>query len=147
MYQVGSNGVLPTGTAPQLAQVPITILPGFNTAPASLPTNPATSVFPFGLWFAGATPLYVCDEGDPQVLTSLAGLQKWRLANGMWTMLYVLRDGLNIGQPYSVANYPTSLNPATSGCRNIIGHHNTDGTVSVYAVTSTISANGDNGPT
>jgi hypothetical protein len=44
-----------------------------------------------------------------------------------------------------VANYPTSLNPATGGCRNITGHHNDDGTVTVYAVTSTVSANGDNG--
>jgi hypothetical protein len=60
-------------------------------------------------------------------------------------MLYVLQDGLNIGVPYSVANYPASLNPATGGCRNMTGRNNGDGTVTIYAITSTISANGDQG--
>jgi len=74
-----------------------------------------------------------------------AGLQKWSLVNGTWTMLYVLQEGLNIGVPYSVPNYPAALDPATGGCRNITGRHNGDGTVTIYAITSTISANGDNG--
>ena len=43
------------------------------------------------------------------------------------------------------ANYPTALNPATGGCRNITGRHNYDGTVTIYAITSTVSANGDTG--
>jgi hypothetical protein len=60
-------------------------------------------------------------------------------------MLYVLQDGLNIGVPYNVANYPVSINPATGGCRNIAGRHNHNGTVTIYAITSTISANGDTG--
>ena len=60
-------------------------------------------------------------------------------------MLYVLQDGLDIGVPYSVPNYPAALDPATGGCRNITGRHNGDGTVTIYAITSTISANGDNG--
>jgi len=47
--------------------------------------------------------------------------------------------------PYSVANYPASLNPATGGCRNITGHLDSDETATIYAVTSTISANGDTG--
>jgi hypothetical protein len=47
--------------------------------------------------------------------------------------------------PYSTANYPTALNPATGGCRNMTGRHNHDGTVTLYAITSTISANGDQG--
>ena len=153
VYQVGSAGVLPTGTAADLATVPITILPGFPNTAASTST-----AFPFGIWFANANTLYVCDEGDGVLVTpavngnvadaqslATAGLQKWTLANGTWTMLYVLQDGLNIGVPYSVANYPAALNPATGGCRNITGRHNSDGTVTVYAVTSTISANGDQG--
>jgi hypothetical protein len=37
------------------------------------------------------------------------------------------------------------LNPATGGCRNFAGRHNGDGTVEIYAVTSTISANVDQG--
>jgi hypothetical protein len=72
-------------------------------------------------------------------------VQKWSLVDGTWKLLYVLQDGLNIGVPYSVANYPTTLNPATDGCRNITGRHNFDGTVTIYAVTSTVSASGDQG--
>ena len=60
-------------------------------------------------------------------------------------MQYVLQDGLDIGVPYSIKHYPTSLNPATGGCRNITGIHNWDGTVTIFAITSTISANGDTG--
>jgi hypothetical protein len=60
-------------------------------------------------------------------------------------MDYVLQEGLNIGVPYSVANYPTSLNPATGGCRNITGIVNPNNTVTIYAVTSTLSASGDQG--
>src|SRR5215470_11039084 len=58
---------------------------------------------------------------------------------------YVLQDGLDLGIPYSIAKYPTSLNPATDGCRNITGRRNDDGTVTIYAVTSTVSNNGDQG--
>jgi hypothetical protein len=153
VYQVGSQGTLPTGTAAQLATVPITILPGFPNTAASTST-----AFPFGLWFADANTLYVCDEGDGTYVTppvngnvadaqslATAGLQKWSLVNGTWTMVYVLQDGLNIGVPYSVPHYPAALDPATGGCRNITGRHNGDGTVTIYAITSTISANGDNG--
>jgi hypothetical protein len=153
VYQVGSTGTLPTGTAAQLATVPITILPGFPNTAASTGT-----AFPFGMWFADANTLYVCDEGDGTLVTpavngnvadaqsqATAGLQKWSLVNGTWTMLYVLQNGLNIGVPYGVPNYPTALDPATGGCRNITGRHNHDGTVTIYAITSTISANGDTG--
>ena len=45
VYQAGNAGVLPTGTAAQLAMVPLTTLPGF---PDFLPANPST--FPFGMW-------------------------------------------------------------------------------------------------
>jgi hypothetical protein len=153
VYQVGSTGTLPTGTAAQLAAVPITILPGFPNTTASTSTS-----FPFGIWFADANTLYVCDEGDGTLVTpavngnvadaqtlATAGVQKWSLVNGTWTLLYVLQDGLNIGVPYSVRNYPTALNPATGGCRNMTGRHNDDGTVTLYAITSTVSTNGDQG--
>jgi len=153
VYQVGSSDVLPTGTAAELMAVPITILPGFPNTAASTGTS-----FPFGIWFANETTLYVCDEGDGTLVTppingnvadaqslATAGVQKWSLINGAWTLLYVLQDGLNIGVPYGVANYPTALNPATGGCRNMTGRHNHDGTVTLFAITSTISANGDQG--
>ena len=162
VYQVGNAGVLPTGDASTLEALPITILPGFPTTLASgvaldgSKNNPVA--FPFGIWFANASTLYVCDEGDGTLVTpavngnvatpyaqATAGIQKWVLANGTWHMAYVMNSGLNIGVPYSVENYPEALNPATGGCRNMAGQHNNDGTVTVYAVTSTISHSGDQG--
>ncbi len=161
VYQVGNSGVLPSGNTAQLAALPITILPGFPTSLASgvdQKGNPAPIAFPFGIWFADANTLYVCDEGDGTLVTpavngnvadaaslATAGVQKWILSNGAWHMAYVLQQGLDIGIPYSVANYPASLNPATGGCRNITGRVRGDGTVEIYAVTSTISASGDQG--
>jgi len=110
------------------------------------------------MFFANSSTLYVCDEGDgvfvsPPVNgnvenpTSLvtAGVQKWVLQNGTWVRIYVLQDGLNLGVPYGVPNYPPSLNPATGGCRNMTGRVNGDGTVNIWAITSTLSANGDQG--
>lgn len=153
VYQAGTPGALPAGSASDLASVPINILAGFPNTAASTGT-----AFPFGIWFADADTLYVCDEGDGTLVSppvngnvadaqslATAGLQKWRLINGTWTMQYVLQDGLNIGVPYGIWGYPSSLNPATGGCRNIAGQHNWDGTVTIFAITSTISANGDTG--
>ncbi|MBV9611436.1 MAG: hypothetical protein JO091_03145, partial [Acidobacteriaceae bacterium] len=64
---------------------------------------------------------------------------------GNWHLAYVLQKGLNLGLQYSVANYPAALNPARDGLRNITGRVNTDGTVTIWAITSTISASGDQG--
>lgn len=161
VYQLGEAGVLPSGTAAQLSNVPITILPGFPSSLASgvdQNGNPAPVAFPFGIWFANANTLYVCDEGDGTLVSpavngnvatpasqASAGVQKWAFSNGSWHLLYVLQAGLNIGVPYSVANYPASLNPATDGCRNITGRINGNGTVDIFAVTSTVRASGDQG--
>jgi hypothetical protein len=113
--------------------------------------------FPFGIWFANSDTLYVCDEGDGTMVTPVngnvadgptlatAGVQKWHFDGTTWHMLYVLQNGLNIGVPYGVRGYPSSLNPATDGCRNMTGQSSHDGTVTLYAVTSTISASGDQG--
>jgi hypothetical protein len=160
-YQVGNAGVLPSGTTAELAALPITILPGFPTSLASgvdQNGNPAPIAFPFGIWFANSNTLYVCDEGDGTLVTpavngnvadaatlATAGVQKWALVNGTWHLDYILQSGLNIGIPYSIPNYPTSLNPATDGCRNITGKVHGDGTVDIYAVTSTVSLSGDQG--
>ena len=154
VFQEGTAGTLPTGTPAELAAVPLTILPGFPNTEASTNTN-----FPFGMFFANANTLYVCDEGDGTFVPpaasgdnvadaqsqATAGLQKWVLQNGAWNMVYVLQKGLNIGVQYGVDHYPASINPATGGCRNIAGRVNHDGTVTIWAVTSTVSANGDNG--
>jgi len=153
VYQAGTAGTLPTGSAAELATVPLTVLPGFPDTAGS-----TTTTFPFGIWFANANTLYVCDEGDGTLVSppvngnvadaqslATAGLQKWRLIDGTWVLQYVLQEGLNIGVPYSVDGYPSALNPATGGCRNITGRDNWDGTVTIFAITSTISANGDTG--
>jgi hypothetical protein len=164
VYQVGAAGTLPTANDAESAK--IAIVPGFPTTLASGVALDGTAgnpvAFPFGLFFANATTLYVCDEGDGALVPSriingqpnvaddsalaTAGLQKWTLgADGSWHLLYVLQSGLNIGVPYGIANYPAALNPATGGCRNLTGRVNGDGTVDLYAITSTISANGDQG--
>ncbi len=123
------------------------MLPGFPTASAK--TAGPTNDYPFGIWFANATTLYVADEGDGALAdaagSTTAGLQKWILSSGTWKMAYVLQNGLNLGQPYSIANYPAALNPATAGLRNITGTVNSNGTVIIYGVTSTVSTNGDQG--
>jgi hypothetical protein len=141
------------------------ILKGFTTVLAKSKTN---SSFPFGLWFANSTTLYVADEGNgtntfsttsnsytAAAAQTTAGLQKWvfNSSTGTWTLAYVLQTGLNLGQPYTVPGYPTGNNPATSlpwspatdGLRNLTGRVNRDGTVTIWAVTSTVSGSGDQG--
>jgi hypothetical protein len=138
------------------------ILKGFPTA-----IKTKTS-FPFGIWFADPNTLYVADEGDgantfsaatgrytAAAAQTTAGLQKWIFdANlGAWKLAYVLQAGLDLGVPYTIDGYPTGLNartklpwsPAADGLRNITGRVNHDGTATIWAMTSTVSGNGDQG--
>jgi hypothetical protein len=136
------------------------VLQGFPTALKS-----ATS-FPFGIWFASPSTLYVADEGNGDNTFSAAsgsypaaagqttaGLQKWVLRNGSWTLAYTLTSGLGLGTPYTVPGYPAGNNPATGlpwspaadGLRNITGRVNRDGTVTIWGITSTVSGDGDQG--
>jgi hypothetical protein len=138
----------------------ICILNGFPTALKS------KTSFPFGVWFANANTLYVADEGNGDntfkngsyvntASQKTAGLQKWTFdeASNQWKLAYTLQAGLLLGVPYTIPGYPTGNNPATSlpwspataGLRNITGKLNGDGTVTIYAVTSTVSGNGDQG--
>ena len=74
-----------------------------------------------------------------------AGLQKWVFNGTSWNLAYTLSSGLNLGGPYTVPGYPTGDNsatglpwaPATDGLRNITGRVNRDGTVTIWAITST----------
>ena len=138
------------------------ILAGFPTALAKT-ANPAS--YPFGIWFANKNTLYVADEGDGYTggadlythaaAQTTAGLQKWvfNATTQTWQMVYVLKNGLGIGTPYTVANYPTGNNPvtnlpwapATDGLRNITGIVGPDGLTAIWAVASTVSGNGDTG--
>jgi len=140
------------------------ILKGFPTALAKNATD--ASDYPFGLWFANPTTLYVADEGagdnayangsyTAAAASTTAGLQKWvyNSTAGQWQLAYTLQNGLNLGAPYTVRGYPTGINsvtglpwtPATDGLRNLTGQVNRDGTVSIWAVTSTVSGGGDEG--
>jgi len=145
VYQVGNPGTLPDPA--NAANTPITILPGF---PTSLANGPANSInHPFGIWFANPTTLYVADEGDgvkaDAANSTFAGLQKWSLVGNTWQEDYVLQNGLNLGSAYSVAGLDSAFNPATDGLRNLTGKVNSDGTVTLFAITSTVSASGDQG--
>jgi hypothetical protein len=138
------------------------ILAGFP----STPNKSATTVaYPFGLWFADANTLYVADEGDGYTggtdlythagTQSTAGLQKWIYNAGTktWTLAYTLQTGLNLGTYYIVPGYPVGTNaatglpwaPATDGLRNLTGRVDDDGTATIWAITSTVSGNGDTG--
>ena len=109
--------------------------------------------------------LYVADEGNgdntstrPRHLhhcrrADHGGLQKWVFNGTSWNLAYTLTSGLGLGVPYTVPGYPTGDNaatglpwaPATDGLRNITGRVNRDGTVTIWAITSTVSGNGDQG--
>ncbi len=136
------------------------ILAGFPAVPSKT-ANPLS--YPFGLFFADAKTLYVADEGDGYTggadlythaaAQTTAGLQKWIFNGKSWQLAYVLKNGLNVGTPYTVAKYPAGDNPttklpwapATDGLRNITGVVGPDGLVAIYGVTSTVSGNGDVG--
>jgi hypothetical protein len=143
------------------------ILKGFPTSLAKNATD--ASDYPFGIWFANPDTLYVADEGSGDntyangsytaaAASTTAGLQKWvyNSTAGEWQLAYTLQNGLNLGVPYTVPGYPTGLNttddgtglpwaPATDGLRNITGRVNRNGTVTIWAVTSTVSGGGDQG--
>jgi hypothetical protein len=157
VYQVGASGTLPTGPESTLQNVTIAPLPGFPTTLATGTDGglPVPIAFPFGIWFANSSTLYVCDEGDGTTVAAdaqgrvadaatiaTAGVQKWHFDGTNWKMVYVLQNGLNIGVPYTITGYPS---PATDGCRNIAGEVDDHGIATIYAVTSTISASGDQG--
>jgi hypothetical protein len=141
------------------------VLAGFPTL-SNKSGNPVN--FPFGLWFANPNTLYVADEGDGTATYDAttntytdaagqtnAGLEKWVFdsSTNTWNLAYTLEKGLNLGKPYTVWGYPTGTNaatglpwsPATDGLRNIVGKANGDGTVTIWAITSTVSGGGDTG--
>jgi hypothetical protein len=123
------------------------ILAGFPTLIAKSTSGVS---YPFGLWFANATTLYVADEGNgsntydattntytdasAQIGTAIGGLQKWIFNSGTqtWNLAYTLQTGLNLGTPYSAAGLLAGDNngldgtglpwaPATGGLRQLIG--------------------------
>jgi hypothetical protein len=132
------------------------ILNGFPAVPNS---KAKTVAFPFGIWFANATTVYVADEGDGVLADAAgqttAGLQKWIFdsTSKSWHLAYTLSAGLGLGVSYTVSGYPTGNNPATllpwapetDGLRNITGVVRGTHAATIYVITSTVSGNGDQG--
>jgi len=147
----GSNGmdtVYTVGTLPTLANAAsqqISVVPGFPTDSARATGGNFT---PFAVFFANPTTLYVSDEGSGNAtdLASHAGLEKWSLVEGTWQLDYVLTNGL-IGVVDTGFNGYDGPYPdvKTVGLRNLAGHVNHDGTVTLWATTSTASTSGDQG--
>jgi len=164
-----SGATLPAAPLSYTLPLPSTGLPNNMCVLDGFPTlsnKTGTPVnFPFGLWFADANTLYVADEGDGYTggtdlythaaAQTSAGLEKWvfNSTTGQWNLAYVLTNGLNLGTPYTVHGYPAGTNavtglpwsPSTDGLRNLTGKVNRDGTVTIWAITSTVSGNGDTG--
>lgn len=159
-YHIDSNG--------RLAPFNMCVLAGFPQILNS--TNPIAD-YPFGMFFADPHTLYIADEGNQTSPTTTgsyaagrpinnptAGLQKWVYIPSAkaWHRAYTVQTGLNLGQPYHIKGYPTGKNnlpggtggpwaPATDGLRHLTGRVNPNGTVTLYATTSTISGSGDQG--
>ena len=104
--------------------------------PSGLAKND-TTFFPFGIWFANATTLYIANEGDGYATGSdlythaagqtgtppaayPAGIEKWVFSGGSWNYAYTLQAGLGLGTAYTPSgtagnntSYPMGLNLAT----------------------------------
>lgn len=143
VYQVGAAGALANGAS--IANAAINILPGFNMLSekvAESGSHPIATPHPFGIWFGDASTLFVADEGDGVRLgvagksSGFAGLQEWKLGNGVWSIAQTFQAGL-IGQTYT----PTGLTwqVEEDGLRNITGRVNGDGSFTIFGTTSTVS--------
>jgi hypothetical protein len=147
----GSNGVDTVYTVDSLptlanaASTKINIVPGFPTDSAKATGGDFT---PFAVFFANATTMYVTDEGSGNAtdVASHAGLEKWSLNDGAWTLDYVLTKGLIGTVDTNLTGYDGQYPDVTTvGLRNLTGVVNRDGTVTLWATTSTSSTSGDEG--
>ena len=147
----GSNGMDTVYTVSSLPSVAnaaaatISVVPGFPTDSARATGGDFT---PFAVFFANPTTMYVTDEGtgDATDVASHAGLEKWSLVNGTWQLDYVLTQGLIGTVDGNLVGFDGQWPDVTSiGLRNITGVLNPDGTVTLYATTSTSSTSTDNG--
>ncbi|MBC8721842.1 hypothetical protein F6X37_09620 [Paraburkholderia sp. 31.1] len=155
VYQVGVTGALANGgKLPQNAAM--TIVPGFTMALATnltaltSPSQVTGTVYPFGMWIPASNPsiMFVADEGDStpgDQVSGSGGLWVYQNQNGTWKPLANLTTGLNLGTAYTVTDttgaYGTkgaSYTTTPDGLRNITGQVNSDGSFTIYAVTSTI---------
>lgn len=142
VFQVGAANALASGG--NLSNAAVSILPGFNTLSEKVaeaaPTTPTPH--PFGIWFADANTLFVADEGDGAAIgasgkvTTFAGLSEYKLVSGTWTNVGTFQKGL-LDQAVYTAGLPWNIQ--TDGLRNLTGKVNGDGSITLYATTSTVS--------
>ena len=138
-------------TVANAGQQAIAILNGFPTDSARASLADGTSggdYTPFAVFFANDHTLYVTDEGTGNSADAAhAGLEKWILgSNGTWQLDYVLTNGLIGDVDSNLIGYDGQYPDVTTiGLRNLTGRVNQDGTVTLWAATSTSSASGDNG--
>jgi hypothetical protein len=144
VYTVEAPNSLPT--LANAASSTIGVVPGFPTDSARATGGDYT---PFAAFFANPKTMYVSDEGTGSATdaSSHAGLQKWTLGTGgTWQLQYVLTKGLIGVVDSNVTGYDGPWPAITTiGLRNLTGRINGDGTVTLWATTSTASASGDNG--
>jgi hypothetical protein len=146
----GSNGMDTLYTVPSLPTVAqassttLSVVPGFPIDSAKATGGNFT---PFGVFFANSTTLYVADEasGNATDASLHAGLEKWSLVGGTWVLDYVLQNGLFTTDTNLTGPDGAWPSVKTVGLRNLTGVVNSDGTVTLWATTSTSSASGDNG--
>jgi hypothetical protein len=144
-----AGNVLPT--VANAGQQAIVILNGFPTDSARASLADGTSggdYTPFALFFANDRTVYVTDEGTGNSADAAhAGLEKWILSSGgTWTLAYTLTNGLIGKVDSNLVGYDGPYpDVSTIGLRNLTGRVNKDGTVTLWAATSTSSASGDNG--
>jgi len=144
-----AGNVLPT--VADAGQQAIAILNGFPTDSSRASLADGTSggdYTPFALFFANDHTLYVTDEGTGNSADAAhAGLEKWVLgSNGTWTLAYTLTSGLIGKVDSNLVGYDGQYpNVTTIGLRNLTGRIDKDGTVTLWAATSTSSSSGDNG--
>ena len=144
VYQVGRAGALANGGSLGGTDA-ITILPGFNAISQKVAEASATftaTPHPFGIWFGDAGTLFVADEGDgvrlgsPSKVTTFAGLSRYKLVGGTWTLVATFQAGL-LDQPTYKAGLPWNIR--ADGLRNLAGKANGDGSFTLYATTATTS--------
>lgn len=162
VYQMGATGVFANdGTLPQNAAM--SIVPGFPTVSAatlipssSTVTPPAWTLsqgvgYPFGMWVPtnNTSLMFVADEGDlgtsAYAPSGSGGLWVYQQSGGTWTPIAHLTQGLNLGTAYTVTDTAgtygvsgASYTTTPDGLRNITGQVNSDGSYTIYAVTSTV---------
>ncbi len=144
VYQVNPNGggYVAPGTSAGLASAvnagtaSLNALPGWPTTSTGANESKTLTTpiihHPFGVWFANDSTMYVADEGGAGLTNAAAGgLEKWLWNGSQWNYQYTLAAS-------TIPGYNTGgLALQALGLRNLIGEDNGDGTVTLFAVTST----------